>query len=108
MFSVPAGKRLVIEWLSVETAIFGGFPTSHPVDVDILTHDGIGQVYHPLVRIEDPVAIGLSFFIGNRWSGPVTLYSEPSQPLQARMCLEEELFGEGIGSVGFSGYLIDV
>lgn len=108
LFSVPAGKRLVVEWLSVESAIFGGVLGSHPVEVDIITHNGIGQVFHPLVRIDDPVVIGDSFFIGNRWSGPVTLYSEASQPLQARMCLEDNPMGEGIGTVGFSGYLIDV
>jgi hypothetical protein len=76
--------------------------------VDIVTHNGIGQTFYPLVRIDDPQVIGISFFIGNRWSGPVTLYSEAGQPVQARMCLETELFGEGVGSVGFSGYLIDV
>ena len=94
--------------MSVETAIFGGTATSHPIDVSVITHDGNCPIYHPVVRIDNPELIGNSFFIGNRWSGPVTLYSEGGQPLQALMCLEEELFGEGIGSVGFSGYLIDV
>lgn len=108
LFNVPSGKRLVIEWMAVETAIFGGAASTHPIEVDIVTHNGIGQIFYPLVRIEDPQVIGISFFIGNRWSGPVTLYSEAGQPVRARMCLEAELFGEGVGSVGFSGYLIDV
>ena len=108
LFNVPTGKRLAIEWLAVETGIFGGAANTHPIDVEIITHDGMGQIFHPLVRITDPAVIGTSFFMGNIWSGPVTLYSEAGQPVQARMCLQVELFGEGVGTVGFSGYLIDV
>jgi hypothetical protein len=55
--------------MAVETAIFGGAASTHPIEVDIVTHNGIGQTFYPLVRIDDPQVIGISFFIGNRWSG---------------------------------------
>ena len=109
LYTVPAGKRLVVEWLAVESFVFGGAGAYHPVEVAILTHDGSSQIYHPLVRLENPIAIGSSFFTSARWSGQVRLYSEANQPFQASFCFDGEfLDNQTVGSVSFSGYLIDV
>lgn len=109
VYTVPAGKRLVVEWISVETSIFGGMAASHPAEVDIISHDGSGDIFYPLVRLEDPIIIGDSFFLGSRWQGPVRIYTEPGQELRARMCFESQFeFVEQVGTVGFSGFLVDV
>ncbi len=109
LYSVPANKRLVIEWVSAESAIFGGNASSHPVEVDIFVHNGAEHIYTPLTRLEDPIIIGDSFFLSARWVAPVRLYSEGGQPVQVRMCFETSFeFAESVGTVGFSGYLIDV
>lgn len=106
LYAVPAGKRLVIEWLSVQGATLGDTVT-YPMDLFVRTHDGLGQVIHPVVRLEDGVGVGIAFFKTQIWSGPVRLYSEASQPVQVRMCINAELEDETVGSVSFSGYLID-
>ena len=109
VFSVPAGKRLVIEWLAVESAIFGGAVDSHPVEVDIVTHNGVGETFYPLTRLEDPIVIGDAFHLGARWVAPVRLYSEAGHAVKARMCFETSFeFADPVGTVGFSGYLVDV
>ncbi len=109
LFSVPANKRLVIEWLAVESSIPNALAAlSHPVDVDIVTYDGMSQVFYSFIRLEDQKVVGSSNFSGTRWAAPVRLYSEANQPVQVRMCLNKSLNGEGVGYVSFSGYLIDV
>ncbi len=108
LYTVPANKRLAIQWLSAESAVFGGGGAFHPVEVDLRTHDGTGQIFHPLVRLENPIAIGPSFFSSARWVAPVTLYSEAGQPVEARMCFDGEfLDNQTVGGVTFSGYLVD-
>lgn len=107
LYSVPAGKRLGIEWISVQGATLG--PTlTYPMDLIVRTHDGVDTVLHPLVRLENGVAVGIAFFKTQIWSGPVRLYSEASQPVEVRMCIDVELTDEPVGHVSFSGYLIDV
>ncbi|MCP4200619.1 MAG: hypothetical protein GY769_01635 [bacterium] len=109
LFQVPANKRLVIEWLAAESSIPSALAAlSHPVDVDIVTHDGMAQVFYRFIRLDDQKVVGPSVFSGTRWAAPVRLYSEASQPVQVRMFLNKSLNGEGVGPVGFSGYLIDV
>ena len=107
LYSVPAGKRLVIEWLSVQGATLGATVT-YPMDLFVRTHDGLDQVIHPLVRLENGVGVGIAFYKTQIWSGPVRLYSEASQPVQVRMCINNELEDQTVGSASFSGYLIDV
>lgn len=109
LYSVPAGKRLVIEWISAETSILGGAPSTHPVDVNVFTHDGFGHVYHPLTQLKDPMMLGESVTLGARWSSQVRLYSEASQDFKVYMCFDHLFeFQESVGFVSFSGYLIDV
>lgn len=108
LYSVPAGKRLVIEWMAAESAIFGGNAASHPVEVDVVTFDGTDEIFYPLIRLVDPIVIGDSFFLGSRWQGPVRLYSEGGHAVQVRMCFDSWFeFQESVGTVGFSGCLID-
>ena len=110
LYSVPAGKRLVIEWLHAETAIFGGAasPGTHPVDVIVKTHNGVTPVDYPFARLVFPDVIGDSFFFGTFFHANVRLYSEGNQDVKARMCLDQPVTDEGIGTVSFTGYLVDV
>jgi hypothetical protein len=108
LYMVPASKRLVIEWLAIETAIFGGALGTHPVDVRITVHDGVSAITHTVARLEDPKSVGSSFFLGTKVVKPVTLYTEANQSVKVQMCFNTDLLDEGVGSVGFSGYLVDV
>ena len=107
LYSVPAGKRLVIEWLSVQGGTLP--PTAaYPMDLRVKTHDGNQEIIHPIVRLENGVVVGISFFTTQIWSGPVRLYSEAGHPVEVSICINVELEDEPVGWVSFSGYLIDV
>lgn len=109
LYSVPASKRVAIQWLSAASAVFGGGGGFHPVEVEIRTHDGTSQISHLLTRLENPIGIGLSLFSRAGWAAPVTLYSEGGQPVQVRMCFDGEFVDpQTVGKVTFSGYLVDV
>ena len=98
LYSVPAGKRLVIEWLSVHGATLGATLT-YPMDLTVRTHNGSEQILHPIVRLENGAVVGIAFFKTQIWSGPVRLYSEASQPVEVRMCIDVEVEDEPAGHV---------
>jgi hypothetical protein len=106
LYDVPAGRRLVVEWVAAVSEIPSA--PADPVDVDIQTWDGTGFVVHPLVRLDNSVEKADSFFYTQRWSGEVLLYSEGGESLQVRMCPDAELEDEHVGAVTFSGYLVEV
>jgi hypothetical protein len=110
LFAVPAGKRLVIEWLAAETAIFGGAatPGTHPVDVSVRTHNGVAPIIYPFARLAFPASIGSSFFFGSFFHANVRLYSEGNHDVEVLMCLNQDVTDEGVGKVSFTGYLVDV
>lgn len=109
LYDVPNNRRLAIQWLSAESAVFGGGGAFHPVELDIRTWDGAQQIRHPLTTLEDPIAIGPSFFSSQRWVAPVRLYSDENQPVEVRMCFDGEFVdNQTVGFVTFSGYLVRV
>lgn len=108
LYTVPANKRLVIEWLAAETEIMGGAVGDFPATVDIRVHNGSGFVSYPFARLENGLVVGSSFFRRDHEVAQVTLYSEANQPVEVNMCLNNAIDSEPIGTVGFSGYLVDV
>lgn len=106
LFDVPAGERLVVQWISAESRILNG--TADPVDVDVRTWDGTDWVVHPLVRLDDSVIKAGSLFGTQRWTSPVRLYSEGGAYFEGRMCPDAELTDAIVGNLSFSGYLLEL
>jgi len=106
LYDVPAGRRLVVEWMSAVSEIPSA--PADPVDVDAQTWDGTQLVVHSLVRLDNSVEKAGSFFYTQRWSDEVRIYTEGGGSLEVRMCPDAELEDEHVGSVSFSGYLVDV
>lgn len=63
---------------------------------------------HPFARLVFPDTIGESFLFGSFFHANVRLYSESNHDVEARMCLDQSVTDEGIGTVSFTGYLVDV
>lgn len=106
LYDVPAGERLVVEWVSAQSQILGG--TADPVDVEVRSWDGSDYVVHSLVRLDDSLVKAGSFFGTQRWSGTVRIYTEGGGSFEARMCPDAELEDETVGNVTFSGYVLEV
>ena len=85
LYTVPAGKRLKIEWMSIEGAEFGG-GSFEPLDVFLRTKVDGPAIFHPLARIEHAVIVGSSFFRSAFWNSPVTLYASAGTPVTVRAC----------------------
>ncbi len=107
LYAVPSGKRLVIEWMNAQTEIFVGIAGTHPADVSVRTHNGVGTVIYPFARLVFPDSIGSSFFFGTFFHANVRLYSEGNHDVDVLMCLNQEVTDNGIGKVSFTGYLVD-
>ena len=105
IYKVPPGKQLRIDWMSIETAEFGGNDYD-PVDVEITTRVGGVTVTHPLVRIEDPVFVGTSFFGTQLWSSEVTLYAQGGTNVKVRACRNSLIEYTSV-LVSLSGRLFD-
>lgn len=105
LYAVPLGKRLRIEFLTIEAAA----PTSSdfdPVDVDIWTWAGGVQTFNWLTRLDGAIVVGTSIFRTVRWSAPVTLYSQGDQTVEVRACRDiDSLFTDV--RVTFHGQLFD-
>lgn len=108
IYTVPANKRLVIQWVAAEVEIWGGAASDFPAVVEIRVHDGSSFVTYPFARLENSKVVGSSFFRRDQTIDQVTLYSEAGQAVRARICLNNSFDLEPVGNVGFSGYLIDV
>ncbi len=84
LYTVPAGKRLRIEWISVEMATAPA--GADPIEVDIRTWLNNVQVHHALVRLDEAVNFGESFFFTQRWSSPVTIYNQGNKTIEIFAC----------------------
>ena len=105
LYAVPAGKRLRIEWMSVELEEMGSIPPD-PVDLSVETWLGGVQVSHPLVRLEGSQVIGSSFFWRVPWSTNVTLYNQGGKTVQISACRHDSVDSTGI-NVTFHGQLFN-
>lgn len=105
LYSVPAGKRLRIDWMSVETAEFGG-DDFDPIDVFVETRLNNVLLTHNLVRLDGAEFIGSSFFRTQLWSSPVTLYSQGNRNVLIRACRDVSTDVTSV-IVTFHGQLFD-
>lgn len=105
LYDVPVGKRLRIDWISIEAAEFGG-DDFDPVDVTINTRLGGVLLSHPLVRIDNALVVGTSFFKTQIWSSQVTLYAQGGKKVTARACRNNSTDGTSV-IVSFHGQLFD-
>lgn len=105
VYTVPAGKRLRVEWISIELSEFAG-DAFDPVDIDIRTWLGGVQVNHFLDRIDGAIVVGTSFFRTVRWSSPITLYNQGGSSVSIRAC-RDNATDETAVDVRFHGQLFD-
>lgn len=105
VFSVPAGKRLRVEWISIELSEFAG-DDFDPVDIDIRTWLNGAQANHFLPRIDGSIVVGTSFFRTVRWSSPITLYNQGNRAVSIRACRDNDTDETGV-DVRFHGQLFN-
>jgi hypothetical protein len=105
LYTVPTGKRLAIEWISVE---IHADIAADPVDVNITTWDGSSQINHPLVRMPDMELLSGNIFYTQRWHSPILLYSETGQDVQLFACRSGDPNAIQTVEVTASGHLVDV
>ena len=104
LYTVPAGKRLRIEWISIEGREFGdGF---EPLDVSVRTKVSGPAVVHPLARIEDAVMIGEAISVSAFWNSPVTIYASAGSPVTVIACRSSSTDGTSV-LVTMQGQLFD-
>ena len=100
--NVPAGKRLVIEFISVSAQVP---PGQHLELAQVLTNHGSGGVFHDLLIHEQPDAvIGDALF---RAVHDLRLYANGGTQIQL---LVRRSSGVGLATFGvsISGYLVDI
>lgn len=85
IYTVAAGKRLRIEWISVEASEFGS-AAYDPIDINVKTWLGGVQRSHFLDRLDGAEFIGSSLVGTVRWSSPVTLYSQGNKNVEVFAC----------------------
>lgn len=84
LYTVPADKRLRIDFVSIESTAL--FAAADPVDVDIETHDGMSAFSFPLARLIDSQNGQSILFFEQRWSSQVTLHTAESQSVKTLAC----------------------
>ena len=85
LYSVPNGKRLVIEYVSIETAGFAD--TSYaPVLVEAMTWLNGVQITHELARVEEAKICAVCFIGRGTTSKQVTLYNQANRSVRIRAC----------------------
>jgi hypothetical protein len=108
-FTVPAGKRLVIETIGILIAV----PTGQQIDVSVTVtsgQSGIGQSqldYHLPFGSKFTVLGGEDTYIG---TFPVRLYADPGTKPDLFIQRNSEQGGSSLdgGHVSFSGYLVNL
>ncbi len=105
IYTVPAQKKLRIEFISMEIDEFGDSSFA-PVEVNINTTLGGVQVSNWLVRLADAMAIGSSLIPSVRWSSQVTLYNQGNATVQMLVCRDTSTDGTE-ARVTLQGQLFD-
>ena len=85
LYTVPAGKRLRIDWMSVVAAEFQG-DDFDPVDVTVRTKVGGPAIVHHLARVGDAEAVGVGLVKTAKWSSQVTFYASAGTTVIVRAC----------------------
>lgn len=104
IYKVPVGKRLRIEWMSVE--VFIAPAGGDPVDIDVKTTLNNLEVQHSLVRLDDAINFGESFFFTQRWSGPVTIHGQGNKFVEIVACGNSDSASTSIRAT-FHGRLVN-
>ena len=105
IYTVPAGKRLRIEWIGFDIFEVGATDFT-PVDVALGTWSGGLQILFPLNRIDGAQILGSSPAGTARSSSQVTLYSEAAQAVSLRTCRNNNTDDTTV-RVFFHGQLFD-
>ena len=101
--AVPAGKRLVVEFVSVHGNVLHG----RTLLVHVSASGDVGAVNHE-IALNDPRPLGNDIYTASQ---PVRIYAEPNAGLVFRALHSGALSGPEIDSevsINISGYFVDV
>ena len=102
VFTVPAGKRLIIETITAR-AVLEGVDT--PNIIDVLTTVGNKLAFHELlVTKQGQTLTGGSAFVGTHY---VRAYADPGTDVVFRFS-RSDITKDGAAAVTISGYFVDV
>ena len=103
LYSVPAGKRLVIEWVSAEAFEFAATNFA-PVTLAIKTWLVGQQVTHQLPSIESARICSTCLIGRGSMSAQVTIYNQPNRNVRILACRDNDSDETGV-NVRFHGRL---
>ena len=105
LYSVPNGKVLHIQWISIRLAGFSA--TAGPVEANIRTTLDDTELFYPLVRMDDLILIADSIFYGDRWHSLVSMGAQGGEDVDISGCRDGDLDNPFSIYVNFHGRLYD-